>query len=134
DKLVVEVLGRLLEPLNLDYVLEDEVVKITSRMRALGEPSMVVYAVGDLVDSPADADQPVPREQLDELARELQQQIMPNTWEPIRVVGSIRCGLESCERTSKRVGGFASILPHESTGSLVVFQAKSVHEQIQEWL
>jgi hypothetical protein len=114
DKLVVEVLGRLLEPLHLDYVLEDEVVKITGRMRALGKMTTVVYPVGNLVDLPADANQPVSRAQLDTLARGLQQQIMPYTWD--------------------EVGGFGSISPHESTDSLVIRQAEAVHKQIQDWL
>jgi hypothetical protein len=114
DKLVVEVLGRLLEPLRLDYVLEDEVVKITSRLQALGEMTVIVYPVGDLADPPADANQAVPREQLDQLARQLQQEIMPNDWDEF--------------------GGIGSISPHESTGSLVIRQAEKVHEQIQEWL
>lgn len=114
DKLVVEVLGRLLEPLQLDYVLEDEVVKITSRTRALGTVTTIVYPVSHVVDRLADADQPVPRAQLDELARQLQQEIMPTDWDEF--------------------GGIGSISPHESSGSLIIRQAEKIHEQIQEWL
>ncbi len=42
-------LNLILKPLNLDYTIEDEVLKITSGMRQQGELQPVVYPVADLV-------------------------------------------------------------------------------------
>lgn len=42
-------LNLILRPLNLDYTIEDEVLKITSRLRQQGELIPVVYPVADLV-------------------------------------------------------------------------------------
>jgi general secretion pathway protein D len=42
-------LNLILKPLNLDYTIEDEVLKITSRLRQQGELKVVVYPVADLV-------------------------------------------------------------------------------------
>ncbi|HCO26940.1 MAG TPA: hypothetical protein DIT97_29490, partial [Gimesia maris] len=61
------VLNLLLEPMDLAYIIRDEVVVITSRTRSLGKPYVVSYPVADLAvpvplagPVPADETEPVP--------------------------------------------------------------------------
>ena len=99
----------LLEPLNLDYVLKNEVLLVTSRSRAAGRATVATYAVADLLHP----DVSVVAE-LNGLCELDQQMIDPNSWGP--------------------VGGAGQIKANESTASLVVRQTQANHASIRELL
>lgn len=94
-------LGVLLKPLNLDYKIEDEVLKITSRMRKQGPLQTRTYPIAELLKEKNDSDT---------LIDILETQIDPNSW--------------------AKYGGPASLHPYTSTRSLVVRQTKENHEKI----
>ena len=108
------VLHEILDPRGLTFVVENEDVTITSRLRAMGEPVVTVYRVGHLVDPPVEADQAVDRDSLQRLADMVTSQITPDLWD---------------DR-----GGIGCIALHERTGSLVIRQLPPVHQQIEALL
>ena len=99
----------LLEPLNLAYVVKDEVMVITSRPRADGELVVATYPVNDLL-----RDSQPPREELDRLCELIQNMIEPHSW--------------------SEVGGAADIKSNPPTQSLVVRQTAANQTRIRELL
>lgn len=108
------VLDQLLIPLGLDYVVADEVIKITSRTQARGEPVTVTYPVADLVTridggrvvADTDAEQ--------SLIEQITENLAPETW--------------------NRNGGRGSVRVFHATHTLVVRQVADVHDEITELL
>ncbi len=114
----------ILEPLNLAFVAEDEVLKIVSRQRAKGELIVTTYSVADVLPLLPDDDvkpsvkPKLPAEQnakgLSGLIQIIQSTVSPDSWDV--------------------VGGPASVRAHEATLSLVVRQTCDVHAELQELL
>ena len=104
-------LREILDPRGLTFVIENEVVNITSRFRALGDPTVKVYRVGHLLDPPAEPGQGADRRALQALSETITAQISPNLWD-----------------------GIGSIALHERTGSLVIRHVPPVHQQIEALL
>lgn len=116
------VLALLLKPLSLDYVIEDEVIKVTNKQRTLGDFETRVYSVADLV-SPLPKSVTIPAETSDPaavaaqgeadffpLTRMIETSVDPDGW--------------------ASVGGMGHIAPHAGTLSLVVRQTAEVHDEV----
>lgn len=99
----------LLSPLRLDYVIEDEVLKVTSRELAKGQHVVVAYHVSDLVRFEAGWEV-----MFDELAALIRQVIEPDSWQD--------------------VGGRGSIMGNPATKSFVIRQSAQAHEEIRNLL
>ncbi|MSR60719.1 MAG: hypothetical protein EXS05_24280 [Planctomycetaceae bacterium] len=120
---VCTLLDQLLAPLLLDYVVIDEVIKITSRRRAQGELVAKIYPVADLL-SPAEATAasdavaalpPIIREgSPDELCEQITTQVAPESWDT--------------------VGGPGGMRYFKGAKSLVVRQTPDVHDEIAQLL
>ncbi|QDT88774.1 hypothetical protein [Gimesia algae] len=116
------VLNLLLEPLDLAYVMRDEVVVITSRTRSLGKPYVVSYPVADLavpipLAGPVPADETAsaaktPAIDFESLIDLIQSTVDPDSWET--------------------VGGNGSIQPHAASQSLVIRQTSKTHQRIED--
>lgn len=116
------VLNLLLEPMDLAYIIRDEVVVITSRTRSLGKPYVVSYPVADLAvpvplagPVPADETEPVPNTpaiDFESLIDLIQSTVDPESWET--------------------VGGNGSIQPHAASQSLVIRQTSQTHQRIED--
>ena len=107
------VLDLLLEPLNLGYVVQDEVLKITSRERLAGPMITRVYSVSDLVQARRHVDGNA-AEELERLSLLLQETIDPNGW--------------------SNFGGRGYCQAHEGTVALVIRQTAAVHQEIADLL
>jgi hypothetical protein len=113
------VLELLLEPLNLTYELEDEVVKITNPQRLAGELVTRVYSVSDLLQlrrTTATDD-----ERLEEAEAALQR------------LAEVITGTVDPDGWSMR-GGPGYLQPHPGTQGLVIRQTAAMHEQIAKLL
>jgi hypothetical protein len=99
----------LLEPLNLAYMVKNEVLVITSRSRAEGELIVATYPVGDFL-----RDGPPVHEELGRLCELIQSMVEPNSW--------------------SEVGGAASIKANPPTQSVVVRQTQPNQTRIRELL
>ncbi|WP_417388085.1 hypothetical protein [Gimesia sp.] len=118
------VLNLLLEPLDLAYVMRDEVVVITSRTRSLGKPYVASYPVADLavpipLAGPVPADETAsaantPAIDFESLIDLIQSTVDPDSWET--------------------VGGNGSIRPHAASQSLVIRQTSQTHQRIEDLL
>ncbi len=114
------VLELILEPLNLGYEVQDEVLKISSEMRLAGPLTTMVYAVPDLIRTGQHlvggevSEAESYDEGLERLSQTIQQTIDPNGW--------------------SQFGGQGYIQPHEGTLSLVVRQTPAVHREITDLL
>ena len=102
-------LDLLLEPLQLGYVIKNEVLQITSRQRAEGEEIVVAYPVPDMIWREND-----PSGDLSSLCDMLMSMVDPNSWE-------IK-------------GAPATVRVHSPTRSLVVRQTRANHARIRELL
>lgn len=107
------VLDLMLEPLNLGYVAQDEVLKITSRERLGGPMITRVYSVSDLVQGRQHIDENAPAE-LERLSLLVQETIDPDGW--------------------SHVGGRGYCQVHEGTDSLVIRHSQGVHQEIADLL
>ncbi|HEX6984088.1 MAG TPA: hypothetical protein VF170_01870 [Planctomycetaceae bacterium] len=131
-------LTHLLEPLNLTYVVDREVLKVTSKRRAKGPLVVQTYPVADLivplprlVTAHAEADPATPAGDkvrtaavvepavpltpaFDDLVNLITGTVDPGSWE--------------------QVGGWGVIRTNETTRSLVVRQTHGVHEEIADLL
>ena len=108
------VLNLLLEPLELTYMIDDEVLKITSRQRSQGDLFVANYPVADLVTA-TEADDPSRRiNSLDSLRELIATTVRPDSWDEL--------------------GGNGSVKPYEGTLSLVVRQTPQVHDEIRDLL
>lgn len=96
----------LLSEFNLTWVVENEVIKITSVMRAMGALDVRAYRVGRLLVAGEDKDQ-----QLDHLIELVQSTIEPDSWD--------------------EVGGPGSIKSFPGGNSVFVRQHQSVHHRIE---
>ncbi|WP_298861644.1 thioredoxin domain-containing protein [uncultured Gimesia sp.] len=124
----------ILEPLRLAYQVRDEVLVITSRIRARGKLVVSTYSVADLV-IPIPATGPIPINEdasnqskknekavsvtsraidFDALIEVIHSTVLPGSWE--------------------QVGGTGSIRPHKSTLSLVIRQSSEAHQEIENLL
>ncbi|QDT88822.1 thioredoxin domain-containing protein [Gimesia algae] len=117
-------LNLILEPLQLAYQVRDNTLVITSHTRAQGKKVVISYPVADLA-IPIPPGGPVPFDEkalsarssandLDKLTKIIQTTVQPNSWD--------------------KVGGTASIRPHDSTLSLVIRQSSQAHQEIAEVL
>tara|TARA_R110000850_G_scaffold77904_37_gene168867 strand:- start:3587 stop:4885 length:1299 start_codon:yes stop_codon:yes gene_type:complete len=116
------VLNLLLEPMDLAYVMRDEVVVITSRTRSLGKPYVASYPVADLavpvpLAGPVPADETAsaantPAIDFESLIDLIQSTVDPDSWET--------------------VGGNGSIQPHAASQSLVIRQTSKTHQRIED--
>lgn len=126
-------LDRLLAPAKLDYVVAEDSIKVTSRVRAKGELVTRTYKIAELVDRfggiqraayshESWGTQAGSRVRLgDDLDAaygafvvRLQKEVRPESWE--------------------QMGGPGSASFYARTGTLVVRQTQDVHEELQEYL
>ncbi|MBC7816108.1 MAG: hypothetical protein IAG10_04335 [Planctomycetaceae bacterium] len=104
----------LLEPLQLDYVVKNEVVQVTSRQRAAGELVVATYPVGNLLWRKDQHGQPDEQSDLSDLCDLVMSMVEPNSWE--------------------NVGGPATVRGNLPTRSLVIRQTRTNHARIRELL
>ena len=114
-------LRRMLHELNLTYVIQNEVLLITTPEEAENQLETKVYPVADLVlPAGASTEMPEPPEggaayaDFDSLIQLLTCTVNPDTWDD--------------------VGGPGSIAPFENGLSVVVSQTQEVHEEIEDLL
>jgi len=103
------VLKLLLSEHNLAVLIEDEVLKVTSKQRAAGRQTVVAYRVAEFVGQGADG-----QADFDELISLITTVVEPDSWQ--------------------EVGGNGSVAANLPTSALVVRQTQDVHEQIQQLL
>jgi uncharacterized protein YfaS (alpha-2-macroglobulin family)/TolA-binding protein len=96
----------MLRDLDLTYVIQDEVLLITTPEKAETMLTTIVYPVADLLKRSNEDG----ADDFDSLIETITAAVLPNTWDT--------------------VGGMGSIAPHEDSRSLVVSQTQEVHEQI----
>lgn len=96
----------LLGEFNLTWVVEDEVIKITSMTRAMGTLDVRAYRVGALLMPDEDKEQ-----QLERLIELVQTTIEPNSWQ--------------------EVGGLGSIKSFPGGDSIFIRQHQSVHHRLE---
>lgn len=118
-------LNVLLKPRGLDFMVEDEVLKITSHTRRLGRLTTRVYAVADLVT-------PIPHRTPGNVRDKLEEMTAPATSEFEWVEDLITTTVQPDSWST--AGGEAVIQRHEGTLSLVIRQTESAHEEIGELL
>ncbi len=108
------VLKLLLEPVRLDYVIENEVIKVVSRQRAKGELIVACYVVSDLLSVDSESKTKADAERIElglkRILEIVQSTIAPDSWD--------------------HVGGVGSIRSYSTTCSLIVRQSRDVHEEI----
>lgn len=119
-------LDLMLKPRNLAWLIEDEVLKITSRQRREGELFAQVYYVSDLIGPPVRTEQVAwsdstsvdscPRLECncDNIIELIRASIQPESWDSS--------------------GGAAAIVPHAGSRSLVIRQTRRGHEEIAQLL
>ena len=105
------VLDLMLEPLNLGYVAQDEVLKITSRERLAGPLITKVYSLPDLVQARRHVDGNE-GEELERIRLLVQETIDPNSW--------------------SHAGGRGHCQVHEGTVALVIRQTLAAHQEIAD--
>ena len=103
------VLKLLLTEHNLAILIEDEVLKVTSKQRAEGRQTVVAYRVAEFVDQGSDG-----QAGFDELITLITTVVEPDSWQ--------------------EAGGKGSVAVNLPTGALVIRQSQDVHEQIQQLL
>jgi uncharacterized protein YfaS (alpha-2-macroglobulin family)/TolA-binding protein len=96
----------MLRDLDLTYVIQDEVLLITTPEKAETMLTTVVYPVADLLKRSNEDG----ADDFDSLIGTITSTVLPTTWD--------------------EVGGPGSIAPHEDSRSLVVSQTQEVHERI----
>jgi hypothetical protein len=104
-------LNILLRPMRLQWIIEDEVLKITTEERTMGAPIRITYNVRDLVDMPPAVAGQKPRNIGAELTELIQTTIAKSSWE--------------------QNGGRATIRFLAKEKKLVVTQNQETHEEIQ---
>ena len=118
-------LNLVLKPLSLNFMIEDEVLKITSHMRTLGDLSTRVYAVPDLVT-------PIPHRTPGSVQDKLEQMAEPATAEVEWLTELIMTTIDP--DSWSHFGGQAIIHRHDSTLSLVIRQSEQAHDEIGDLL
>lgn len=103
------VLKLLLTEHNLAVLIEDEVLKVTSKQRAEGRQTVVAYRVAEFVEQSPDG-----QASFGELISLITTVVEPDSWQ--------------------EVGGNGSVASNVRTGALVIRQTQDVHEQIQQLL
>ena len=93
---------RMLKPLELEYVVQDGILLVTSEDAALIKLSVAVYPVGDLLNNKPD---------WDALTDAIVSTIESDTW-------------------AENGGGEAEVRPYPQRSALVVLQTTQIHEQI----
>ena len=104
----------LLEPLRLDFVVENEVIKITSRLRAEGEPTVRTYVVADFVKKHNGEKYVFDAVKTEKLVDLITKTIRPDSWD--------------------EAGGPGTIRTLETTFSLVVRASPVCHEELADFL
>ncbi|MEZ6064945.1 MAG: M56 family metallopeptidase [Planctomycetaceae bacterium] len=111
----------ILEPLELDWIVVDGELVVTSRQAAANWPKVVVYTAGDLVTlsdpiiAKNDSERPARQvESLEVLADLIVRTIEPGSWETF--------------------GGTGTIVAHQPTLSLVIRAPEAVHQEVAELL
>ena len=97
----------LLSPLGLATLIEDEVLKITSKTKAKGQQILIAYQVAGLVPQSNDG-----KPEFDELISLVTTVVEPDSWD--------------------EVGGPGSIAASAPTSALVILQSQAAHEEIQQ--
>lgn len=103
------VLKLLLTEHNLAVMIDDEVLKVTSKQRAAGRQIVVAYRVAEFVGQGSDG-----QADFDELISLITTVVEPDSWD--------------------EVGGNGSVAANLPTSALVIRQTQDVHEQIQQLL
>lgn len=110
-------LDLILQPLGLAFTIEDEVVKVTSRLRAQGRLETVTYPVADLIDPIILAEtirpdgEKTPTAELALLGEIIMATVAPDSWD-------VR-------------GGPGSVRTYDKTMSLVIRQTEQAHQEIR---
>ncbi|MGE5194640.1 MAG: hypothetical protein ACM3U2_19280 [Deltaproteobacteria bacterium] len=109
-------LDQILSQIRLDYLVKDDVLKITSQQKAHGEMITVNYSVADLLPREiASGTAPlINSKPLDDVVETITKKVAPESWE--------------------KVSGPGSIMPYRTTLSLVIRQTPVVHEEIARFL
>lgn len=105
------VLNLILEPLNLAWVIENEVLLITSQLRAQGRLIAAAYPVADLLPGVNQDAEELSFERLIDLITTV---VEPDSWQ--------------------EVGGLGSIRANGTTLSLVIRQTQQTHEEVSNLL
>ncbi len=106
-------LDQIVTPLNLDYTVSNDVVRITDRQRAKGDLSTVTYPIGDLIMRIENGRNVVDGDAVRNLIDSLTTTIAPDTWD--------------------EPDGPGSATFTDKTNSLVVRQAPDVQREIVAW-
>ncbi len=121
---------------NLGWVVEDDVVKITSKVRTLGALVTKTYPVADLIVPLPEARKPLNLTGEWQRAADVKEELpiaAPNKKPSGEVL--IKLLTETVQPDSwSEVGGEGSLQFHEGTLSLVIRQRAAVHEEIAELL
>lgn len=108
---VATLLDQLLIANGLDYVVGDDVIKITTRRRARGELSVRLYPVADLLEPAGPGDSPhSPDDVADALWEQITSEIAPDSWD--------------------QVGGQGGVRYLKSAKSFAIRQTANVHDEI----
>ncbi len=108
-------LDQILSPLHLDYIVKDDVLRITSRLKARGDLLTVNYSVADLLPMESfNGTMLVDAKPLEDLIETICEKIAPDSWE--------------------KASGPGAITPYRTTASLVIRQTSDVHEEISRFL
>lgn len=101
----------MLQPLKLVAMIEDEVLKITSKSHAKGPFVVATYPVAEILSNPAADDR---FEDLDDLVKLIQSQVQPDSWSVF--------------------GGAGRVHAIKRTESLVIRQTDDAHEEVRQLL
>ena len=104
----------LLHPLQLTFIVRDEVALITTQADADQNLRIRIYPVGDLLACESGSMDVDPRCDFDSLIDAIQFTVLPNTWDA--------------------VGGPGSITPYEGAFALVVSQTEDAHNLLEPLL
>ena len=124
-------LSLLLESVSkrLGWVIEDEAVKVTSKLRAHGPPVTKTYPVADLITPLPDFDVPMSLNGNSQLANNTKKTQAPDFQALIELI------TETVHPDSwSHVGGSGRVVFEEKTLSLVIHQHPGVHEEIANLL
>ena len=119
----------ILEPLHLAYQVRDEVLVITSKLRAQGKLVVATYPVADLV-IPIPTAGPVPKGEIAPDENKGAQHPLSVRPPAVDFDTLIETILSVQPDSWSEVGGPASIRPYKSTLSLVIRQTTQAHQEI----
>ena len=107
-------IDQIVTPLNLDYTVSSDGVRVTDRQRAKGDLSTVAYPINDLIMRIENGRNAVDGEAVQSLIDSITTTIAADTWD--------------------EPDGPGSVTFNDKTNSLVVRQSPNVQREIQAWL